>query len=215
MVTAAPTESGTIVFDQPPEANDGTISYDGTAGGVLVGTDIVFQSIGGVGTDIETTVDCDGCLLNFTTGAIISVIGDEYTFAAGGSFTLVGGSILGLIPAGTPLLTGTWTDPVTVEISLGAFDILTLLGNGEDVKHPDLLDIFFTTPPANFAFVNSTIQITTDPAGVTVGPGTAFSADLEFGGNADLVNTSFVPEPGSSLLLLLGLGSLAAYRRRR
>jgi PEP-CTERM motif len=212
IMAGAQTEGATIVFDQL--LNSGTISYDGTIGGVLVGTDIVFESINGNGTDNDQTIDCNGCVLNFTTGAVTSVAGGEYTFAAGGTFTVVGGSILGGIPAGTTLLTGTWTTPISVDITQGMIDSMILTGSGEDQKHADLLDIFFNNPPPNWEFVDSTIQITNNQTGIVVGPGTAFNSNLAIGGNADLVNSSVIPEPGSALLLLLGLGSLAAYRRR-
>jgi hypothetical protein len=212
MTAGAQTEGATIVFDQLN--NSGTISYDGTAGGVLVGTDIVFESIQGVGTDNDVTIDCTGCVLNFTTGAIISVAGGEYEFAPGGTFTVVGSSVLAGIPAGSVLLSGVWTGNISVDIDQGTLDSLILTGEGLDSKHEDLLDFFFNDPPGHWAYVDSTIQITNDPTGIVVGPGTAFTADISVGGNADLVNSSFVPEPGSALLLLLGLGSLAAYRRR-
>jgi hypothetical protein len=208
-------EGATIVFDQAPAANDGTISFDGTAAGVLVGTNIVFTNISGDGTDNDAfPIDCAGCLLNFTTGSIISVVGNIYTFAGGGTFTITGGSLLAGIPGGTTLLSGTWDNPVVVEVTPTTLDMLE---KGTDTKHEDLLDYFFVDPPSDWIFTDVAIQIESEAGGVVkfAGPTyTGFSADLDFGGNADLVNSSAVPEPASALLLLLGLGSLAAYRRR-
>lgn len=209
MLSAAPMEGATIIFDQV--TNAGSITYDGL-GGALVGTDIVFESIQGVGTDNDQTIDCSGCLLNFTTGANTSDAGGSYTFAGGGSFTVTGGSILGGVAGGSTLVDGTWNSGVKVQIIGNGIMILT--GTGEDVKDADLLDFFFNNPPLAFRFVDSTIQIESAPGGVVVGPGTAFTADLSLGGNADLVNSS-VPLPGTTALFLLGLGGLAAYRRRR
>ncbi len=205
LLTAVPMEGANLIFDQIN--NDGTLSYDGL-GGALVGTDIVFESIRGVGTDNDTTIDCDGCLLNFRTGSNIGDVGGVYTFSHfGSSFTLVGGSILGGIPGGTTLLEGRFTR--TVNVTVFGESVLIMTGSGEDEKDPDLIDFFFDGAPENFIFVDSVIQI----SGITVGPGTAFSADLAEGGNADLINS--VPAPGTTALFLLGLSGLAAYRRRR
>lgn len=208
---AASTEGATIIFDQAPAANAGTISYDGTAIGTLVGTGIVFTSISGVGTDNDVPIDCTGCLLSFSTGPISSVVGDTYTFAGGGTFTLVGGSLLGGIPGGTTLVTGTWDDPVVVVVTSTDLDMLE---KGTDTKDEALLAFYFDDPPTDFRFTDSNIVIESGPGGVTK-TGTSFKADLALGGNADLVNASVaVPEPGVVALFLLGLGSLAAYRRR-
>jgi hypothetical protein len=214
LLWGAPTEGSEITFDQT--ANAGIVSYDGTVGGTMVGTDILFESIVGTNTENDDTIDCDGCFLDFETGGLTGISGDEYTFAAGGTFILTGGSVAAGIPAGTTLLTGTFTEPVVVTVRDGFPDVLATIALGEDTKDELLLAYFFPLdPPPNWAFINSTIQITFDN-GVVIGPGTGFTADLSIGGDADLVNTSVVvPEPGSSLLLLLGLGSLAAGYRRR
>ena len=69
MLSAAPSEGATLIFDQVN--NSGTVSYDG-AGGSLIGTDIAFETIQGVGTDNDVTIDCAGCVLNFATGPNIT-----------------------------------------------------------------------------------------------------------------------------------------------
>lgn len=213
ILTAAASEGATITFDQG-DADEGTVSYDGTAGGILIGTDILFTSIVGTGTDNDTTIDCDGCFLNFNSGALISVVGNVYTFAGGGFFDVIGGSILGGIAAGSTLVDGEFDGPVVVTVTSIS---LTMITSGTDTKDPELLDFFFATPPGAFSFIESTIQIESEAGGVIKGPGTRFTADLALGGDADLVNSTAVavPTPGTTALFLLGLTGLSAYRRRR
>lgn len=213
-LVAVPTEAATLVFDQGVTDNAGSITYDG-AGGNLIGTDIVFTNFTGILTPLNNgiTFDCDSCLLNFQTGGNLTEAAGangEYTFAAGGTFTITGGSLLGGIAGGTTLVSGIITSIVTADLSGTSFEMSI---KGLDEKHPDLLDLFFNNPPGNFVGVASEIQ--SGGAGITRDTTTgSFDIDLSKGGNADFVNSN-VPEPGTTTLLLLGLGGLAAYRRRQ
>jgi hypothetical protein len=205
-----------VSFDQSNPIAGGAISYDGT-GGSLIGSNIPFDRLGGLGTPLNSgaTSLCVGCLLNFTTGANISEGPGVYEWGGAplGSFTLTGS--LPFLPAPGPigppaevLLTGT--------ISAARLDTgLLILGlRGIDFKHPKIVDFYFGPgPDPIFSYINTQIIIggidfddVTDPGGADGG----FNAAVT---NADIDNV--IPEPGSALLLLLGLGSLAAYRRRR
>ncbi len=210
MLTAAPTEAAaTLTFDQVD--NFGTVSYDG-AGGALVGSGINFESILGTGTTLNdgVLIDCFGCRLDFTSGPNIQEAGGDYKWAGGGTFTITGGSVAAGIVPGTVLVSGQFSE---VQATL-AGSLLLVTGFGQDIKDQALLDFYLGVDnPINFTFVDSSINV----GGVTVGPGTAFSATLGTQGginlgNADFVNT--VPGPGSVSLLLLGLSGLAAFRRR-
>ncbi len=212
-----PAESAEIKIDQNVAQNPlSNLSYDG-AGGPAVGTDIDFNSITGVGTPFNAGVNlsCVGCQLDFTTGANTGEGPAFWTFASGGSFVLTG-----TVPAAfgfpgilvpTVLLSGTFSGaPAASAFGLGS-SILTFGGVGIDVKHPSLVTYFYGItpgpgdPPVVFNYTNTEITGTG-----TVGADGSFNVAVL---DADISNV--LPEPGSALLLLLGLGSLAAYRRRR
>ena len=80
----------TLIFDQQgTPLTIGTVSWNGSMGGPLVGTNIIFNTIRGLGTLAHDgdTLSCDGdCLLNFVTGAYLG--GGEWD--SGGSFIMTG-----------------------------------------------------------------------------------------------------------------------------
>ena len=217
---AAKVGAGPIIsFDQtgsPPVTNPpATISYDGT-GGPLIGSNIFFDTLRGVDTPLTSgaTSGCVGCLLNFTTGGNVSEGGTyEWAGAPMGSFTLMG--TLPFLPPPfdvpappTVLLTGS--------ISVARLDtgLLTLGLRGVDFKHPNIVDFYFGPgPDPLFSYINTQIIIGGIDFDDVLDPGGADGGFNALVTNADIDNV--VPEPGSALLLLLGLGSLAAYRRRQ
>ena len=111
-------------FDNPTE-DGGTLSYNG-AGGPVVATDVVFQQVIGVDTPLNNGVSLFcypvNCLLDFTTGPNTAEGPPIYTFAGGGSLTLIGGlntaadgSGVQVVPAGSLLAhDGVFDDPSLV-----------------------------------------------------------------------------------------------------
>lgn len=201
----------------------GTLSYDG-AGGPLVGEDIGFSLVSGVGTPFLGTLLCgttDGvlftfspCLLKFETGDLDTDTPTELTWngnPALGSFQVIGGlvddtTMTQISPAGSVLLDGL-IQAVSLEFKGGGQWEAGL--GGIDIKDEGLVEFFYGEGAStDFRYVNSELVISGIGGSGSASDG--FDADVS---QADLVNST--PEPGSALLMLLGLGSLAAYRRRR
>jgi hypothetical protein len=197
-------QAAILKFDDPTLPG-GNVTYDG-AGGAAIGTDILIQSIQGLGTPANdgVTLTCTGCTLDFTTGLNVSEGPVLWNFGPGGSITLTGAvPALGL-PAGTVLLSGVFAGTPNEIIGSDTFGLFAAVGT--DTKHETLATFFGLGP--DFTFGTTSIQTTT-----TVG------ADGSFAGvvvNADLNNTqAVVPTPMTALLVGLGMTSLVVLRRRR
>jgi hypothetical protein len=215
-----------ITFDDLA-GQTGTVSY-ATLGGTLVGTNITFDSIVATGTAADGPYDCQTCRLNFTSGPNTdngpSDDPDPYQWAGGGSFVLTGGSVLMGIDPGytdatcdddlddsdcvptTVLLSGTFTN-LPGNVGVGAGSTFLFISAGIDTKNADLA-AFLGIDPLLWSYAESNLSLQT----VTFNSDGTFEDALVT--DADLNNIK-VPEPASSLLLLLGIGSLAAYYRRR
>ncbi len=211
-LSAGPAQAMSILsLDQV--TGGGTLAYDG-AGGPLFGTDIVFESLTGTGTPLNdgAVLTCEGCLLNFATGANTSEASPNYTWAGGGSFTLTG-SVKdgGTLVASGVLVDGTWADPVSgsiIDLPVPLPDQAFVAGTGTDQKHEGILAYF----GLGNDFVFTSTQISAD---VTFNPVTkAFSGPVS---SADLTNTptATTPEPGTMLLLGVGAAGLGLGLRRR
>lgn len=204
LVASVPAQAASIMFSSPlePAKMGGNIFYDGKGGG-LVGTGIVIDKIVGSGTPTTGSLDCMGCVLNFTTGSNLTE-GALYTWAGGGSFTITGSaqdSSGNPWNTGPTLVSGSWNFPVSGQVS-NSF-VLTL-GEGTDTKDNGLLSYFGITPNLQFNFASTNISA----SGITLDPVTgAFSGQVT---TASVVNTP-VPVPPAVWLFgsaLIGMGSV-------
>ena len=213
---ASPAEPGHINIDNGGiAALPGLLTYDGE-GGSAVGSGIQFIQITGVDTPFHATetLICQGCFLDFATGGNTQEGPNFWTFAGGGFFVL----------RGEILADGGDFDGFSGEILRGRFNnnppnlalgtqkaIFAFNGFGQDIKAAPLVEFFYgipqdTDPPPIFNFTNTEITGT----GI-VDPNTqGFIVEVD---NADIKNS--LPEPGSSLLVLLGLSGLAMFSRRK
>jgi hypothetical protein len=196
-------QAAILKFDDPVIPG-GTVTYDG-AGGAAIGTDILLQSIQGLGTPANdgATLDCVGCTLNFVTGANLTEGPTLWNFAGGGTITLTGAVPALALPAGTLLLSGTFAGTPNEITGGDAFGLFAAVGT--DVKNEALAG-FFGLDPTGFTFGTTSIQTAT-----VVGANGSFNGTVV---NADLNNTqAVVPGPATGLLLGLGLFVLGAVRR--
>lgn len=194
----------------------GTVSYDGSVGGALVGSNIGVDNVVGLSTPANANVTslCLSCVLNFTTGGLINTGGPGgsnsgwWSFGSGGSVTITGGVQLqgGTdIALGTTLLNGTFNSAFVQDLGLQGFKVT--FGTFFDTKHPDLLAYYGLTPGSPFEGAFTLLFASPNP-----GIGGAFTSTSLFSGN--VVNT-VVPLPAAVLLFGSGLLGLAGTLRKK
>lgn len=209
LLVGAPASAGTIDFNilLPPS---GLIFYDGS-GGPLTGSNIGVDTVRGTGTpDNAGTYACIGCRLDFQTGNFLTGNSTGWIFGGANptSFISVSGMIdtdgdsVGDLPL---LMVGDFIGPQLVVdlFTVGPFDAGLTVGIFVDVKNPALTD-FFGMPSSPYVGGLALGWIGfADPPGAILARAT----------RGVVRNT--VPEPSTSVLLVLGLAGLGAPRRDR
>jgi hypothetical protein len=194
----------------------GTVSYDGSVGGALIGSNIEVDNVAGLSTPANANVTslCLSCVLNFTTGGLTNAGGPGgsnngwWSFGSGGTVTITGGVQLqgGTdIALGTTLLNGTFNSAFVQDLGLQGFKVT--FGTFFDTKHPDLLAYYGLTPGSPFQGAFTLLFDSVNP-----GIGGAFTSASVFSGN--VVNT-VVPLPAAVLLFGSGLLGLAGALRKK
>jgi hypothetical protein len=226
LVTSFAFASPLITFSTPTSQKvstaGGQIMYTGGTN-PLVGSNILISSI----TAGSSTVTCNGCVLNFTTGNFLSqttVSGNRtWTFDGGaqqlGQFTITGQVAAAGITTNTTLLTGYFTAPT---LSLTGIIGTTpryrfFSGSLFDVKDATLVDYLlgagYSATYGNYFTGNYTqdfVDNLTRPSQIPILSDTLL--------NGTVTNDQVVPEPSSVILFGsagLALGIAAFMRRRR
>jgi hypothetical protein len=193
----AAAQAPTINFDQGTGGGQagGTLTYDGE-GGPLIGTDIGFGVLAGFETPANAGVPLfcvPSCTLNFVTGANTAegtVGGAAWTWAGGGSFTVVGtlntqADGMGTVVATGTLLTGTFDGALGL---VGPAGRLLVIGVGTDTKTSGLVAFYGLDPSTPFTFANTEIVAT----GLVVGANNSLAGSVT---NSDLTNVTQLPPP--------------------
>ena len=192
----------------------GTISYDGTGGG-LIGSNIEVDNVVGLFTPANSGITslCISCALNFTSGTLSNSGGANannngwWSFGSGGSITITGGiQLQGSpdIPLGSTLLSGTFNSAFVQD--LGSQFRVTF-GSFSDTKHADLLS-YYGIAPSPFSGALTLLFGATNG-----GVGSAFTSTSVIGGS--VVNTPApVPVPAGLWLFASGIVALAGLARR-
>ena len=199
--------AGLINFDEGATTQTGTLTYDGN-GGAAVGTDIIFTTIDGVATPLNSgsVLECRGCELDFLTGLNTLEGPALWQWMAGGSFTVTGEAYDGatLIASGT-LLAGTFGGTPSVVGNAASALFVSL---GVDEKHDDLEAFYGYDPDQPWVFAHTNLAL---DSCVAAGGAGGFACDVN---NADLANASRVPTPATAMLFGIGAAGLVASRRR-
>lgn len=191
----------------------GSISYDGTGGG-LIGTNIEVDNVVGLATPAHANVTslCVSCVLNFTSGAFLNAGGANtnnngwWRFGSGGSITITGGvQLQGAtdIPLGSTLLSGAFTSAFVQD--LGSQFKVTF-GSFTDTKHADLLSYYGLTPGSPFEGALTLLF-----GSANTGVGEAFASTSVFSGN---VVNAVVPLPAAAWLFASGVIGVLTLGRR-
>jgi hypothetical protein len=205
-----------LLFDQ--ESPGGTLSYDGALGSPLVGTDLVFENITGVGTPSNSgvTLELIDGRLNFTTGGNTAEPAPIYSWAGGGTFVLTADVVEEEdgtdVIAGDDvvLLSGTFTVSGGGSAVFGIVlsNQLVIAGGGVDGKNPELLE-YFGLADGVFEFATTAISA----SDLDIDPATGgFTASVA---EADITNTFLIPEPTGIYLLGIALAAFVNFGVRR
>ncbi|MFO0908489.1 MAG: PEP-CTERM sorting domain-containing protein [Isosphaeraceae bacterium] len=218
-VAAGTAHASYLSFNLNAQPGSGRISYKGGSN-PLEGTDLGILTVKGIDTpsqDGEALLVNKGTL-NFKTGPSltsaqpsVTSAATEWNFSAGGSLTVSGGIPALGIPDGTPLVTGSFSDPSFVRSlhtgPLPGTDLKVQGGAFVNIVNDKLANYFGL--PLNAPHYVGGLSTLFSASG---NPGEAFSSE---GYTSGQLTTTPVPEPSTLVVLTVAAGVGLAYRRRR
>lgn len=208
---AGVSEAQEIIFDST--SGGGTISHE--AGDPAIGTDIVFNSVTGFFTPLNSNVTllCDdpstgeveSCLLDFTTGPVMLEGPPVSVFLDGGEVVLTGSLFTAAgteVTGSGPILQGSFF--AAVNFAAAPNTELSFLSIGIDTKDPGLAAFYGADPIATFTYRAIGVALDVDLDG-------SFSGTVSDSTLANrVVPGAVVPAPGTVMMLGGGLLTLAA-----
>jgi hypothetical protein len=208
-VPRAHADGAGIDFTSTVGVEGGSVSYNGTATGVLNGGRIPITGVGLDGTPTTQPVGGLTCgsascgWLQFSTGSIISSTPTELTFNGGGMVSVMG-TVPGQVGGASALISAVFVGPVTVSQVNGS--TWELVGDIEVTSANSALQALFPqlTLPTSGTLSSLVIVFHLRPNGM-------FTGTAESTG----VFVSTAAEPSSMLLLGSGLIGVGSFLRRR
>jgi len=182
-----------------------TIYYTGINSAPLVGSDISVDTV--MSLDDHITHNITEGILSFTTGGFTGSDPGDWYFSPGGSIELTGGILDLGIPAGTTLLTGSFSGTPRVIYLGGTSQIVgaTFIDSKDSV-----LARWYGLSDNGYGYGwAGDINLSFAANG---SPDSAFSSTLVKSG--DITNTPIIPEPGSMMLLGMGILGLFGLRKK-
>jgi hypothetical protein len=215
LLLAAGTANADMYIDMnigSPQPNNASVSFDGVNSDPLIGSNISVAYLLGNETpsNSNTQIALQNAVLNFSTGAFVSLTGNTWTFGPGGTISVTGGSsIMGISPSST-LLTGSFNQATVTNLGSGMYQFDIAGGTFSDTKN-NLIYSYLGLPLNTVCFGGLNLSFT--PNINTTGD--AIQSVNVLSGDIYNTPTPTTPIPAAAWLFGSGLMGLLGLKRRK